>query len=238
VFASRLKQRMRQGAKLIVIDPRTIGLVRAPHIEADYHLQLRPGTNVAVINALAHVIVTDGLTRESYVGERCEPDSYRKWKAFIAEPRNSPEAAESITGVPAAIVRGPPGCTRPRRTARSTTDSASPSTAGDDDGDGDREPGDGNRKPGTRRCRGQSVARAEQRAGVVRPWIVPARVLRVPSRVGSGGARRVRVDLGRALEGRAWAAHPNMFDAALDGSFKGVYVQARTSRSRTRIPIT
>ena len=58
VFASQLKRRLRQGAKLIVIDPREIALVRTPHIEAAFHLQLRPGTNVAVMNALAHVIVT------------------------------------------------------------------------------------------------------------------------------------------------------------------------------------
>src|SRR5262249_55883874 len=48
VFASRLKKRLREGAKLIVIDPRRIDLVRTPHIEAAYHLPLLPGTNVAV----------------------------------------------------------------------------------------------------------------------------------------------------------------------------------------------
>src|SRR5205823_9952865 len=68
-------------------------------------LQLKPGTNVALLNALAHVVVTEGLAREAYVAERCEPDSYAKWKAFVAEPRNSPEQSESITGVPAERVR-------------------------------------------------------------------------------------------------------------------------------------
>ena len=106
VFASRLKQRLRQGAKLIVVDPRETGIVRSPHIEADFHLRLRPGTNVAVINAIAHVIVTEGLAKEDYVDSRCEPASYAKWKAFIAEERNSPEATESISGVPANVVRG------------------------------------------------------------------------------------------------------------------------------------
>src|SRR5205807_2266017 len=105
VFASQLKRRLRQGAKLIIADPREIALVRTPHIEADEHLQLKPGTNVALLNALAHVVVTEGLAREAYVAERCEPDSYAKWKAFVAEPRNSPEESESITGVPAARVR-------------------------------------------------------------------------------------------------------------------------------------
>ena len=60
VFASRLKKRLRGGARLIVIDPRRIDLVRTPHVEADYHLALKPGTNVAVLNALAHVVVTEG----------------------------------------------------------------------------------------------------------------------------------------------------------------------------------
>lgn len=56
VFASQMKKRLRQGAKLIIVDPREIDLVRTPHAEADYHLKLRPSTNVALINALGHVI--------------------------------------------------------------------------------------------------------------------------------------------------------------------------------------
>jgi formate dehydrogenase major subunit len=106
VFASQMKRRLRQGAKLIVVDPRATGIVKSPHIEADYHLSLRPSTNVAVINAMAHVIVTEGLTKDQYVAERCEADSYLKWKAFVAQPRNSPEALEGITGVAAELVRG------------------------------------------------------------------------------------------------------------------------------------
>ncbi|MBV9696077.1 MAG: molybdopterin-dependent oxidoreductase, partial [Gammaproteobacteria bacterium] len=105
VFASQLKRRLRQGARLIIADPREIGLVRTPHIEADVHLQLRPGTNVALLNALAHVVVTEGLVKEDYVAARCEPEPFARWKAFVAEARNSPEASEAITGVPAAAVR-------------------------------------------------------------------------------------------------------------------------------------
>jgi formate dehydrogenase major subunit len=56
VFASRMKRRLRQGAQLIVIDPRRIDLVKTPHIEAAHHLPLQPGTNVAVLTSLAHVI--------------------------------------------------------------------------------------------------------------------------------------------------------------------------------------
>jgi formate dehydrogenase major subunit len=105
VFASQMKQRLRQGAKLIVVDPRATGLVRSPHIAADVHLQLTPGTNVAMLNAIAHVIVTEGLTKDDYVAERCEAESYRLWKELIAAERNSPEAMEALTGVPAELVR-------------------------------------------------------------------------------------------------------------------------------------
>jgi formate dehydrogenase major subunit len=105
VFGSRMKKRLRAGAKLIVVDPRRIDLVRTPHVKADYHLPLRPGTNVAVINALAHVIVTEGLVDEAFVRERCDLAAFESWARFIAEERNSPEATESISGVPAADLR-------------------------------------------------------------------------------------------------------------------------------------
>ena len=105
VFGARMKRRLRQGAKLIVIDPRKIDLVRSPHIQAAYHLPVRPGTNVAVINALAHVIVTEGLVNESFVAERCDPVSFGQWRAFIAQPENSPEATEAFSGVPAGDLR-------------------------------------------------------------------------------------------------------------------------------------
>ncbi|MEW6037705.1 MAG: formate dehydrogenase subunit alpha [Pseudomonadota bacterium] len=105
VFGSLMKKRVRQGAKLIVVDPREIDMVKSPHTEADYHLKLKPGTNVAVVTALAHVIVTDGLVDEAFVNERCEVESFNKWKDFVAQERNSPEAMESVTGVPAQILR-------------------------------------------------------------------------------------------------------------------------------------
>ncbi len=87
VFASRMKKRLREGARLIVIDPRRIDLVKSPHVKADYHLPLMPGTNVAVINAMAHVIVTEGLVDEAYVRERCEPEDFADWAKFIAEEK-------------------------------------------------------------------------------------------------------------------------------------------------------
>lgn len=105
VFASRMKKRIRQGAKVIVADPRRIDMVKSPHVKAEYHLQLRPGTNVALINALAHVIVTEGLIDEDYVRERCDLADFEIWARFVAEERNSPEASEQYTGVPAADLR-------------------------------------------------------------------------------------------------------------------------------------
>src|SRR5258708_1417463 len=108
VFASRLKKRLRQGAKLIVIDPRRIDLVRMPHIDASYHLPLKPGTNAPVLNSMAHVIVTEGLVNEAFVRERCDRDEFEHWAAFVAEPRNSPEAVAKVSGVPADAIRGAP----------------------------------------------------------------------------------------------------------------------------------
>jgi formate dehydrogenase major subunit len=105
VFASRMKRRLRAGAKLIVADPRRIDLVRSPHVEAQYHLQLMPGTNVALLNAMAHVVVTEALVDEAYVRERCEMPAFDAWARFVAQDRNSPEATEALTGVPAADIR-------------------------------------------------------------------------------------------------------------------------------------
>ncbi len=105
VFGSRMKKRLRAGAKLIVADPRRIDLVKSPHIKAAHHLQLKPGTNVALINALAHVIVTEGLVNRAFVAERCEPLDFAMWESFISDPRHSPEASEAYTGVPASEVR-------------------------------------------------------------------------------------------------------------------------------------
>jgi formate dehydrogenase major subunit len=105
VFASRMKRRLREGAQLIVVDPRSIDLVKSPHVKAAHHLKLKPGTNVAVITALAHVICTEGLVAEEYVAERCDAKSFGEWREFVSHPANSPEALEAASGVPAAEIR-------------------------------------------------------------------------------------------------------------------------------------
>lgn len=105
VFASRLKKRLRAGARLIVADPRKIDLVESPHVRAAHHLQLRPGTNVAMINAIAHVIVTENLHDQAFIESRCDTDAFNQWQAFIEAPRNSPEQLADATGIPAEELR-------------------------------------------------------------------------------------------------------------------------------------
>ena len=225
VFASRMKKRLREGAKLIVIDPRRIDLVRTPHVEADYHLPLRPGTNVAVLNALAHVIVTEGLVDEAFVARALRPRRVRGLGAPSSPSRATrPEAVEPMTGVPAADdPRAPRGSTPPAATARSTTASASPSTA--------------RARPwswrianlamatgniGRARRRREPAARPEQRAGRLRHGLLPARVLRLPPRLRRRDARDCsRALWGVALDGEPGLRIPNMLDAAVDGTLQG-----------------
>ena len=226
VFASHLKRRLREDAKLIVVDPRTIELVRQPHVEASYHLKLLPGTNVAVINALAHVVVTEGLVKQDYVRERCDPREYEKWKAFIREPRNSPEAMEPITGVPATDIRG---AARLYATARNAaiyyglgvTEHSQGSTMVIGIANLAMATGNlGRPGVGVNPLRGQNNVQGSCDMGSF-PHEFP-------------GYRHVSDGSVRALFESAWGVTleaepglriPNMFDAALDGSFKGLYVQ-------------
>jgi len=106
VFGSRMKKRIREGAHVIVVDPRAIDLVESPHILSDYHLQLKPGTNVAVCNAMAHTIMAEGLQNQKYIDEFCDTEDFGYWKAFILDERNSPETLASVIGVSAEKIRG------------------------------------------------------------------------------------------------------------------------------------
>ncbi|MFP1680839.1 formate dehydrogenase subunit alpha [Alloalcanivorax sp. C16-2] len=105
VFGSQMRRRLRQGATLIVADPRRIDLLKTPHGGRMLHLPLRPGTNVALINSLAHVVVSEGLEDKAFIEARCESGAYQAWRDFILEERNSPEALEAVTGVAAEKVR-------------------------------------------------------------------------------------------------------------------------------------
>lgn len=105
VFGSMMRRRLREGADLIVADPRHIDLLKTPHLKKAQHLALRPGSNVALVNAIAHVVVTEGLEDRAFVEKRCDMESYEKWREFIRDERHSPEAVEATTGVAADKVR-------------------------------------------------------------------------------------------------------------------------------------
>jgi len=97
VLALRIKKAVRKGATLVVADPRKIWLTKL----AKRHLQVRPGTDVWLINAMMHTILEEGLQDEEYIREHTVGfDAVREVVA-----RYSPEAAEQVTGVPAEAIR-------------------------------------------------------------------------------------------------------------------------------------
>ncbi|MDR2215848.1 MAG: formate dehydrogenase subunit alpha [Nevskiaceae bacterium] len=226
VFGSRLKRRLREGARLIVADPRAIDLVRTPHVEADYHLQLRPGTNVALINSLAHVVVTEGLVNQKFVAERCEPEHFARWAEFVSQQRNSPEAMESVTGVPARLVRG---AARLYATG----------------GNGAIYYGLGVTEHSQGSTMVMGIANLAMATGNLGREGVGVNPLRGQNNVqgscdmGSfphelSGYRHISDESVRTLFGNEWGVTldsepglriPNMFEAAIDGTFKAMYVQ-------------
>jgi formate dehydrogenase major subunit len=226
VFASRMKRRLREGAKLIIADPRTIDMVRTPHIEASYHLQLRPGTNVALINSLAHVIVMEGLVKEDFVAARCDKGAFEKWRSFIAEARNSPEEMEKITGVPADKVRGAARLYATGGNAAiyyglGVTEHSQGSTMVMGIANLAMATGNiGHEGVGVNPLRGQNNVQGSCDMGSF-PHEFP-------------GYRHVSDDKTRALFEKEWGVKldnepglriPNMFDASIDGSFRGLYIQ-------------
>jgi formate dehydrogenase major subunit len=226
VFGSQMKQRLRAGAKLIVVDPRRIDLVRTPHIKADYHLKLKPGTNVALLNTLAHVIVTEGLVNEAFVAERCEPEAFNKWRAFVAQDKYSPGNMEAETGVPTAAVRGAArlyatggnaaiyyglGVTEHSQGSTSVMAIANLAMATGNIG---RE------GVGVNPLRGQNNVQGSCDMGSF-PHEFP-------------GYRHVGDNTVRGQFEAAWGVHlhnepglriPNMFEAAIDGTFRGLYIE-------------
>ena len=236
VFASRMKRRLREGAKLIVLDPRKIDLVSGTHVKADFHLALRPGTNVAAITAIAHVIATEGLLDEAYVAERCDSKSFAEWREFVSRPENSPEALEAATGVPAELVRGAArlyatgnaqgqlGAQRPNSAiyyGLGVTEHAQGSTMVMGIANLAMATGNvGREGVGVNPLRGQNNVQGSCDMGSF-PHELP-------------GYRHISDSTVRAQFDAAWGVTlnpepglriPNMFEAALDGSFKGLYCQ-------------
>jgi formate dehydrogenase major subunit/formate dehydrogenase alpha subunit len=97
VLALRIKKAVRNGATLVVADPRKIWLTKI----AKRHLQLRPGTDVWLLNAMMHTILSEGLQNEEYIRDHTEDfDAVRD-----VVMRYPPEDAEKVTGVPAEDIR-------------------------------------------------------------------------------------------------------------------------------------
>ena len=226
VFAARMKRRLRQGAKLIVADPRRIDLVRSPHVAATHHLQLLPGTNVALVNALAHVVVSEGLVDERFVRERCDLAAFEAWARFIALEENSPEASERFTGVPAAEVRA---AARLYATAGNgaiyyglgVTEHSQGSTMVM--GMANRAMATGNigrEGVGVNPLRGQNNVQGACDMGSFPHEFSGYR------HVADDATREMfEATWGRALDGEPGLRIPNMLDAALEGDFKGLYIQ-------------
>jgi formate dehydrogenase major subunit len=226
VFGSQMKRRLRQGAKLIIIDPRSISLVKTPHVKADYHLKLMPGTNVAVLTALAHVIVTEGLTNDPFIKGRCEWDAYEKWKAFVSEERHSPEAVESLTGVSAETIRKAARLYATGGNAAiyyglGVTEHAQGSTAVIGIANLAMCTGNiGREGVGVNPLRGQNNVQGSCDMGSF-PHEFPGY-----RHVSDENVRLAfEKSWGTSLQGEPGLRIPNMFDAALDGSFKGLYIQ-------------
>jgi formate dehydrogenase major subunit len=226
VFASRMKKRLRAGAKLIVVDPRRTDLVRSAHIEAAYHLPLRPGTNVALLNALAHVVVSEGLVNEEFVRQRCEADAFADWAQFILRPENSPEAVAAFTGVPAEGIRGAARLYASGGNAAiyyglGVTEHSQGTTAVMAMANLAMATGNiGRRGVGVNPLRGQNNVQGSCDMGSFPHEFTGYR------HVSDDATRRLfEQDWGVPLDPEPGLRIPNMLDAALDGSFLGLYVQ-------------
>jgi formate dehydrogenase major subunit/formate dehydrogenase alpha subunit len=97
VLALRMKKAVRNGATLVVADPRKIWLTKL----AKRHLQLRPGSDVWLLNAMMHTILAEGLQDEDYIREHT--DDFEAVREVVM--RYTPEEAEQVTGVPAEAIR-------------------------------------------------------------------------------------------------------------------------------------
>ncbi len=226
VFGALLKKRLRQGAKLIVADPRRIDLVKSPHVETQHHLKLRPGSNVAFINAMAHVVITEGLEDQAFIAERCEEEAYQAWREFISEARHSPENTEEITGIPAAELRGAARIYAEAKNAAiyyglGVTEHSQGSSMVMGIANLALATGNiGREGVGVNPLRGQNNVQGSCDMGSF-PHELP-------------GYQHVADDQVRARFEAVWGVKldnepglriPNMFDAALDGTYKGMYVQ-------------
>ena len=201
-------------------------IVRYLNVEAEHFLQLRPGTNVAIVNALAHVIVTEDLVDHRFVAERCDPVNFAMWAEFVALAENSPEATEVHTGVPAEAVRAAArayatggnaaiyyglGVTEHSQGSTMVMGMANLAMATGNLGrDG----------VGVNPLRGQNNVQGSCDMGSFPHELSGYR------HVGDEATRSMFEALwGHAIQPEPGLRIPNMFDAAIDGHFKGLFVQ-------------
>ncbi|HWU01590.1 MAG TPA: formate dehydrogenase subunit alpha [Novosphingobium sp.] len=226
VVASRMKKRIRAGARLIVVDPRRIDMVHSAHINADHHLALQPGTNVAVMTAMAHVIVTEGLAAEAFIRERCDWDEYQDWATFVSAPQNSPEALEAVTRVPAADLRAAArlfatggngaiyyglGVTEHSQGSSTVMAIANLAMATGNIG---------RRGVGVNPLRGQNNVQGSCDMGSFPHELSGYR------HIADGDTRALfEKEWGVTLDAEPGLRIPNMLDAAVDGSFRAIYIQ-------------
>ena len=222
IIAMEMKRAVHNGAKLIVADPRAIWLSEV----ADIHLQLRPGTDVWLLNAMAHVIVTEGLQDAAFIAARCEAQPFARWRDFIREPRHAPEALEAVTGVAAPLLREAARLYASGGNAAiyyglGVTEHSQGSTAVMAIANLAMLTGNvGREGVGVNPMRGQNNVQGACDMGSF-PHELP-------------GYRHISDAATRALFEDEWRVSldpdpgmriPNMFDAALDGDFKGLYCQ-------------
>ena len=192
-----------------------------------YHLPLKPGTNVAVVTALAHVIVTEGLFDEAFIRERCDWAEFQDWAEFVSDARaTARRKSRSCPACRPTRSAARRGSMPPAAMARSITASASPSTARA------RPPSSpsptlpwltgniGRKGVGVNPLRGQNNVQGACDMGSF-PHELP-------------GYRHISGDATRDIYESLWGVKldnepglriPNMLDAAVEGTFKGIYIQ-------------
>jgi formate dehydrogenase major subunit len=179
-----------------------------------------------MVNSLAHVIVTEGLVNEAFVAERCETRAFEQWRDFVSLPENSPEAMEALTGVPADQVRA-----AARLYARQgnsaiyyglgVTEHAQGSTMVMGIANLAMATGNiGREGVGVNPLRGQNNVQGSCDMGSF-PHELPGY-----RHVSDGTTRALFEDAWNvALQSEPGLRIPNMFEAALDGTFMGLYCQ-------------
>src|SRR5690606_34018410 len=196
-----------------------------PHVEAACHLPILPGTNVAILTGLAHVVATEKLYDEAYIRAYCDRDAFEDWMEFVSDERYAPEEIARICGVDAETIRQAArlyatGGNGAIYYGLGVTEHSQGSTAVMALANLAMATGNlGRRGVGVNPLRGQNNVQGSCDMGSF-PHEFP-------------GYRHVAIDAVRQIYEDAWGVKldnepglriNNMLDAAIDGSFKGIYI--------------